>query len=103
MAQLWAIVISMVLLIRNRSEAWFQLGTGGSAHQDYNNVVPRDQSEAIDHQGNQLGDRHHLVVHHLVPLLVLHLNREGHKRHKEHKQSKQKQCFSSYRKASSQV
>lgn len=50
---------------------------GGFAHHDSKHVGPHNEREAVDLQGNQFGDRHNLV-HHLVPLLVLHLNREGH-------------------------
>lgn len=48
------------------------------SHQDSKHVVPHDESEAVDLHSNQLGDRHHFVVHHLVPLYILHLDSKGH-------------------------
>lgn len=47
------------------------------AHQDSIHVGPHDDGEAEDLHGNQLSNRHHFVVHHPVPLHILHQNREG--------------------------
>ena len=46
-------------------------------HQHSKQLVPHDESEAIDLHSNQPGDRHPFPTPHWVPLYVFHPNRKG--------------------------